>query len=47
MIDARRNAALNGVRLPDGREVSWADAFPTPEWSDTEHWAAARPEEAA
>ena len=26
--DASQNPALNGVRLPDGRVVSWAEAFP-------------------
>ena len=28
MQDASQNPALNGVRLPDGRVVSWAEAFP-------------------
>lgn len=28
--DASMNAALNGVRLPDGRLVPWAVAFPRP-----------------
>lgn len=27
-VDASLDAELNGVRLPDGRVVSWAVAFP-------------------
>lgn len=29
--DASLNPKLNGVRLPDGRVVPWAVAFPRPE----------------
>ena len=29
--DASLNVRLNPVELPDGRVVSWAEAFPRPE----------------
>lgn len=49
MTDARQNAELNGVYLPDGNKVSWDAAYPRPEWNDPSYWASARPtyEEAA
>ena len=28
MKDASLNVGLNGIRLPDGRTVAWAVAFP-------------------
>jgi len=28
VMDGSTNVELNGVTLPDGRKVSWADAFP-------------------
>lgn len=30
--DASHDPKLNGVRLPDGRVVPWATAFPRPEF---------------
>jgi hypothetical protein len=37
---------VNDVRIggADGIIVPWAVAFPRPEWTNPDHWAASRPE---
>lgn len=44
--DSSEDASLNGC-VVDGERVSWAVAFPRPEWDNPEFWSEARPAESA